>query len=106
MVNKLLQEIIESGNISVMTRGGTWLVARYDFANLLDWLSEKAKYAVLGADGFIFDGKSITPLMECIIDLSDADPKETINIMKEVLAQNEELTTKPHFYELVIKELD
>ncbi len=94
-------EAMAKGKINFIVWEGDVLICRPSAIRFLDWLVIQGK-GVSGAEGFIFDGEGFTPIMECIIDYSDGDPKQSIDFFKDILSSDSEWQTKPHFIEFVI----
>lgn len=74
------------------------LIPRADIGPFLDWID--GKRTLLGAEGFLYDGKYITSLMDCIADYSYGEPTKSIEFHKNLITMHPDWQ-KAQFVEFV-----
>lgn len=93
------KDVVERAEVNVFFRGNTRLIPRCDAVRFAKWAAKDKR--ILGFEGFLFDGESVMPLMECIADLSNLPKSDNgLEHALEILAKPD--FQKPAFIEFVL----
>lgn len=84
--------------IVVLSDGQSQMIARKDVLNFAERLL-KNNYEILGIEGFFFDGESLRPDMDCIVDFSGQKPSNDL-ITATI---REALSDRVNFVEFVVR---
>lgn len=87
LMNRYIKLLVDK-DVNFLYFNEAILVTRESSQRFLDNINT-GTVKVLGAEGFIFNGKELVPVPDCIIDYSDGDEAKSVQFHKDIIGKDD-----------------